>query len=272
MALINLSTKFSSSLLFLIIVHFLVWICSSKLSMLMVSRTWLDVNLQSRWMGWLTYSDDSGLRNIRLMTEFESCWLSKYLVRTWLVGLDSSKCKKSVMSVRVSQIRYSLVVILGLNSVSEVQYKDMIIDRWWKVSTGIINVVKSEVYVIATTRRNGTRSLLTSAKLSVGYLVVGIYKRTRQGALAVLPLYLYKLHVVHATTVLTGPYVHTLFSCPITHPHVFSLRLPCFLYVPWHHTLNLRCICAHHVYTMRNPCLLTSSLILTPTLDSFQSF
>ena len=30
---------------------------------------------------------------------------------------------------RVSQIRYSLVVILELNSISEVQYKDMIIDR-----------------------------------------------------------------------------------------------------------------------------------------------
>jgi len=42
----------------------------------------------------------------------------------------------------VSQIRYSLVVILRLNSV---QYKDMVIDRWWKVSTGIIDVVKSEV-------------------------------------------------------------------------------------------------------------------------------
>ena len=30
------------------------------------------------------------------------------------------------------------------------------------------------LYVVATTRRNGTCSLLTSAKLSVGYLVVGI--------------------------------------------------------------------------------------------------
>ena len=29
----------------------------------------------------------------------------------------------------LSQIRYSLVVILGLNSVSGVQYKDMMIDR-----------------------------------------------------------------------------------------------------------------------------------------------
>ena len=30
---------------------------------------------------------------------------------------------------RISQIRYSLVVILGLNSVSGVQYKDMMTDR-----------------------------------------------------------------------------------------------------------------------------------------------
>jgi len=45
----------------------------------------------------------------------------------------------------LSQIRYSLVVILELNSVSEVQYKDMMIDRWWKVLIGIIDIVKSEV-------------------------------------------------------------------------------------------------------------------------------
>jgi len=31
--------------------------------------------------------------------------------------------------MRISQIRYSLVVILELNSVSEVQYKDMMINR-----------------------------------------------------------------------------------------------------------------------------------------------
>jgi len=46
---------------------------------------------------------------------------------------------------KLSQIRYSLVVILELSSVSEVQYKSMMIDRWWKVSIGIIDVVKSEV-------------------------------------------------------------------------------------------------------------------------------
>jgi len=37
--------------------------------------------------------------------------------------------KYMVKMLYVSQIRYSLVVILGLNSVSEVQYKDMMIDR-----------------------------------------------------------------------------------------------------------------------------------------------
>ena len=52
---------------------------------------------------------------------------------------------------------------------------------------------------------------------------------------------------------------HVTISCPITHPHVFSIRPPCFLHVPWHHTFNLCYTCAHHVYTMRNPCPLTSS-------------
>jgi len=58
------------------------------------------------------------------------------------------------------------------------------------------------------------------------------HKRTRQGVLAALLLYLYKLHVVHATTILTCPYVHASSSCPITHPHVFSLRPLYFLHVP----------------------------------------
>jgi len=39
---------------------------------------------------------------------------------------------------------YSLVVMLELNGVSEVQYKE-IDNRWWVVLTEIIDVVKSEV-------------------------------------------------------------------------------------------------------------------------------
>ena len=61
------------------------------------------------------------------------------------------------------------------------------------------------------------------------------------------------------------PNVHASSSCPITHPHVFFSRPPCFLHVPWHHTFNLHYTCAHHVYTMRNSCPLTSLLTLTPS-------
>ena len=37
---------------------------------------------------------------MRSMTEFESFWLSKYLVGTWLVDLDIYKLIESTMSVR----------------------------------------------------------------------------------------------------------------------------------------------------------------------------
>ena len=45
----------------------------------------------------------------------------------------------------VSQIRYSLVVILELNGVSEVQYKDMMMVDDGKYQIRIIDVIKSEV-------------------------------------------------------------------------------------------------------------------------------
>ena len=49
-----------------------------------------------------------------------------------LILKDKEYIHKSLVCLQytsVSQIRYSLVVILELNSVSEVQYKDMMIDR-----------------------------------------------------------------------------------------------------------------------------------------------
>ena len=104
--------------------------------------------------------------------------------------------------------------------------------------------------------------ILQRAKLSNGLSSKewGNYKRTRQGALAALLLYLYKYKVVHATTI-CFPHVHhhASTSCPLLILHVFSIRPPCFLHVPWRHTFNLHCTCAHHVYTMRNPCPLMSS-------------
>ena len=69
---------------------------------------------------------------------------------------------------------------------------------------------------------------------------------------SVLQQYVYLMSIHHASTLY-----------PITHPHVFSLRPPCFLHVPWRHTFNLHCTCVHHVYTMRNLCPLTSLLTLT---------
>jgi len=126
--------------------------------------------------------------------------------------------------------------------------------------------------------------ILQWVKLSVGYQVKSEdykdYKRTRQGALAVLLLYLYKYIVVRVTTICL-PHVHPpcFYLMSITHPHMFSIRPPCHIHVLWHHTFNLCCTCAHHVYTMRNPCPLTSSLTLTPSrlfpilldLKSFQT-
>jgi len=104
-------------------------------------------------------------------------------------------------------------------SITHIHYWDCSI---MKTIHHAINVMSMEaelfaISVVATTRRNGTCEMLTSAKLSVGYLVVGIYKKTQQRALAALLLYLYKLHVVRATTISTCPNVHALSSCPITH-------------------------------------------------------
>ena len=42
-----------------------------------------------------------------------------------MFNIKSNGCYRSQLVAKVSQIRYSLVVILELNSGSEVQYKDM---------------------------------------------------------------------------------------------------------------------------------------------------
>ena len=121
------------------------------------------------------------------------------------------------------------------------------------------------IFVVATTRQNGTHSLLTSAKLTEGYLVVEITRELDKELL----LYWFSIYITGSWSVLQQYYfcsnIYTSSSCPITHPHVFFIRPLCFLYVPWRYTFNLRCTYAHHVYTMRSPCLLTSLLTLTPS-------
>jgi len=101
--------------------------------------------------------------------------------------------------------------------------------------------------VVATTWRNGTCSMLTSAKLSVDYLVVGITRELNKEP----SLYWSSIYITGSWSVLqqyySCPNVHALSSCSITHPHVFSIRPPCFLHVhtmctlwgthvPWRHS------------------------------------
>ena len=87
------------SLLFLTIVCFLVRICSSLIAILIVSRAWSEESLYSEWIIWLSNSNEFGQKNMRLITEFESLELLEYLVRTWLVDLDTHKFIESTMFV-----------------------------------------------------------------------------------------------------------------------------------------------------------------------------
>ena len=102
MASINSFKKYSSSLLFLASICLLVWTCSLKIGILTVREAWSEVNLQLGWIEWLSYSSDSGLRNIRSITELKSYWLSEYLVGKYLVGLDNSKWRESTNLKRIS--------------------------------------------------------------------------------------------------------------------------------------------------------------------------
>ena len=110
--------------------------------------------------------------------------------------------------------------------------------------------------VVVTTCRNGTCSLLTSAKLLVGYLVVGITRELNEE-----PLLHCSSIYINITWSMLQQYLPALMSMPLS--YVLLLRPLCHIHVPWHHTLNLCCICVHHVYTMRNHSPLTSFLTLT---------
>ena len=118
----------------------------------------------------------------------------------------------------------------------------------------------NKVIVVATTRHSRTNDLTISKALS--RLLSNEWGITRE--LDKEPsLYCSSIYISYKWSMLqqyySCPNVHASSSCPITHPHVFSIRPPCFLYVPWRHTLNHHCTCTHHVYTMRNPCPLMSS-------------
>ena len=100
----------------------------------------------------------------------------------------------------------------------------------------------------------------------------GDYKRTQQGALTTLLLYLYKYNMVRATTIFTGLYVHVSISCPITHPPCFYLKAtipcPCALTSYSLISITMCTLCIHYKE------LLSLDVIPNPNsfLDSSQSF
>jgi len=118
--------------------------------------------------------------------------------------------------------------------------------------------------IVATTRHNGTCDMLTSAKLSDGYLVVGIIRELDKEP----SLYCSSIYINYRWSMLQQ-YLLALMFMPLPHVHYSStMRLP-----QGHHTMsmcpdiilfNLHHTCVHHVYTMRNPCPLTLLLTLIP--------
>ena len=85
-----------------------------------------------------------------------------------------------------------------------------------------IKTYQKEKIVVAITRRNGTRSMLTSAKLSDGYLVVGITRELDKKPSLYYPLYIYMAF---------GPCYNNIYPAlkSMHLPHVLLLIHMCFL-------------------------------------------
>jgi len=73
----------------------------------------------------------------------------------------------------MSELKALLYSIFFVHFISFIVLEQLFEDRLRPGGSRIVSESKT-VNVVATTRRNGTRDILTSAKLSVGYLVVGI--------------------------------------------------------------------------------------------------
>ena len=96
--LMSFSMKVFSSSLSLTIVHFLIWICTLMIGMVIVRGAWSDIRHYSSWIEWFLSFSELNWRNIKSRTELNSWLLLEYLVETWLIGSDRYKLKKSVIS------------------------------------------------------------------------------------------------------------------------------------------------------------------------------
>ena len=95
-------TNFSSSSLFLMIIHFLSWINSSLINILTVKKAWSESIWDFGRMKWLLISMESGQMNTRSITKLELLELSAYQIRTWLTEENSLRSKEFAAYIRVS--------------------------------------------------------------------------------------------------------------------------------------------------------------------------
>ena len=96
------SMNLDSSSLFFIMEYLNKLMFSSVISILTVSRAWSNESWKLERMEWLLSSLELLRRNMRSMVKLEPLSVSKYLVGTMLVGLDSSKLKESATVIRLS--------------------------------------------------------------------------------------------------------------------------------------------------------------------------
>jgi len=90
----SLMNGFSSSLP--LVINCLQFLECSSIGIVIVRGVWSNNSFHSGWMVWLSNLTDLYLKNTKSITKFELWSLSKYLVRTELVGYDSlSKNKVS---------------------------------------------------------------------------------------------------------------------------------------------------------------------------------
>jgi len=93
-------------------------------------------------------------------------------------------------------------------------------------------MMSGHMYVVATTRQNGTYNMLTSAKLLVGYLVVGITRElNKEPSLHCSSIYINTMWSV------LQQYLLVLMSMSLPHVllliyHASTSRPPCHVHMP----------------------------------------
>ena len=100
-----------------------------------------------------------------------------------------------------------------------------------KPTEQVLLQIKDLRVVVATTRRNGTRDMLTSAKLSIGYLVVGITRELdKEPLLHCSSIYINTMWSMLQQCVYLMSYYSSTMLLPQGH-HAFTSRLPCHVHV-----------------------------------------